>query len=792
MTTRFQPGDPQTAAGLEARLASTLLFDEPVTRVKLVSPARAKVLARLHIETVRDLLTHFPRRYVDMSAVSTVADARIGQACTICGQVYKIEVKRPKRVPLVEITLVDGTGTLMLTMFRQVWLADKVRPGMTVAVAGKLEFDYGFKRMTNPYLEVLEQGADAAGVVIPVHPATEKISAAMMRRLISNALDATRGVLDPLPLSLRVKYRLMSKQSALFCIHFPQNMAEQAEARRRLVYEELLLLQITLMVNSDARSTGKAACTHVVDGPCMQALEAAVPFELTDEQRTARAEILAQLAAPKAANHMLLGDVGTGKTVVAAFALAAAADTGAQAALMAPTELLARQHAESLGPLLDAAGITWDVLTGSTDAARRASILARVASGQVSVLIGTHALIEPDVVFENLTLAVIDEQQRFGVDQRAALLGKGDNPDSLLLTATPIPRTLALALFGNLTLSYLHKRPNDCVKRTTKVHPRTLKGEAYDAALEALARGEQVYVVCPLIGAERPYVAAENLSGERLDSGKSSKGRDSAQGFKTAAERFSAENRDSSQNLKTSGERLDSGKSSKARGSRASAPDEDAYEYANVSIEAESDMQGENVAAAKAHARFLQEKTFIDYKVELLHGKLPAAEKQAVMQRFAAGETQVLVATTVIEVGINVPNATVMIIEDADRFGLAQLHQLRGRVGRGNLPAQVHLISGSKAPTALTRLAAMEKTDDGFELSNYDLSLRREGDILGNRQSGASGLKLVNIVRDGAIIEAAHNDARAMLDADPGLREPEHRALAREARMVFGATIKGD
>lgn len=772
MTTRFQPGDPQTAAGLEARLASTLLLDEPVTRVKLVSPARAKVLARLHIETVRDLLTHFPRRYVDMSAVSTVADARIGQACTICGQVYKIEVKRPKRVPLVEITLVDGTGTLMLTMFRQVWLADKVHPGMTVAVAGKLEFDYGFKRMTNPYLEVLEQGADAAGVVIPVHPATEKISAAMMRRLISNALDATRGVLDPLPLSLRVKYRLMSKQSALSCIHFPQNMAEQAEARRRLAYEELLLLQITLMVNSDARSTGKAACTHVVDGTCMQALEAAVPFELTDEQRTARAEILAQLAAPKAANHMLLGDVGTGKTVVAAFALAAAADTGTQAALMAPTELLTRQHAESLGPLLDAAGITWDVLTGSTDAAQRASILARVASGQVSVLIGTHALIEPDVVFENLTLAVIDEQQRFGVDQRAALLGKGDNPDSLLLTATPIPRTLALALFGNLTLSYLHKRPNDCVKRTTKVHPRTLKGEAYDAALEALARGEQVYVVCPLIGdnawdakaaadAERASVAAENLSGEKLDSGKSSKGRDSAQ-------------------------------NPKARGSRAFAPDEDAYEYANVSIEAESDMQGENVAAAKAHARFLQEKTFIDYKVELLHGKLSAVEKQAVMQRFAAGETQVLVATTVIEVGINVPNATVMIIEDADRFGLAQLHQLRGRVGRGNLPAQVHLISGSKAPTALTRLAAMEKTDDGFELSNYDLSLRREGDILGNRQSGASGLKLVNIVRDGAIIEAAHNDARAMLDADPGLREPEHRALAREARMVFGATIKGD
>ncbi len=738
MSTRFQPGDSQTAKGLEARLASTLLLDEPVTRVKLISPARASVLAKLHIETVRDLLTHFPHRYVDMSTVSTVADARIGNTCTIRGRVYKVEVKRPKRVPLVEITLVDGTGTLMLTMFRQVWLADKLRPGVTVAVAGKLEFDYGFKRMINPYLEILDQDAEATGVIIPVHFATEKISAAMMRRLVSNALDATRGLLDPLPLDLRLKYRLMSKQTALSCIHFPQSMAEQAQARRRLVYEELLLLQITLMINSEKRSEGKSACSHVIGGAHMAALEAALPFNLTEEQMTARAEIFERLAAPKAANHMLLGDVGTGKTAVAAFALAACADTGTQAALMAPTELLARQHAESLGALFDEASITWDVLTGSTADATKADILRRVAAGEITVLIGTHAIIEPSVAFKNLTLAVIDEQQRFGVDQRAALLAKGDNPDALFLTATPIPRTLALALFGNLTLSYLRRRPNDSARRTTTVHPRTLKGEAYDAALEALDRGEQVYVVCPLIG--------KSFSGE-ISRHNDGGARDSSDGVS---------------------------------------------EYGDISIEADCDMQGEDVAAAAAHARFLQSKTFVDYKVELLHGKLSAGEKQAVMQRFAAGETQVLVATTVIEVGINVPNATVMIIEDADRFGLAQLHQLRGRVGRGSLPAQVHLISGSKAPASLTRLAAMEKTDDGFELSNYDLSLRREGDILGNRQSGASGLKLVNIVRDSAIIECAHDDARALLDADPGLQAEEHRALAREARIVFKAAIEGE
>lgn len=718
------------------RLAATLALDESVGRVRLVSPARARALDGLGIRTVRDLATHFPRRYIDLSRKATVAAGVIGEQCTVEGAVHEIKLKKPKpRLTLVELSLVDGTGVLMVTCFRQPWLMDQVKPGMRIAVAGKLEFNYGFKRMTNPYLEVLDGEGAAEGMIIPVHPACEKISAAWMRRLVGNALEAVRGLHDPLPLELRAKYRLMSRGAALSCIHFPHAMDEVAEARRRLVYEELLLLELMLMRESRERTDGCEPVVHAVDGPRMTALAEAVPFRLTDEQEEAKRDILAALAAPQTANHLLLGDVGTGKTVVAAFALAAAADTGAQALLMAPTEVLARQHGKSLGPLFDAAGISWAVLTGSTPSAEREAVLARVAEGSVDVLVGTHALLEDDVAPRRLSLVVIDEQQRFGVEQRAKLLAKGDAPDALYLTATPIPRSLALALFGNLTLSYLKHRPHDAAQRATFVHQKADRGHAYDAARAALARGEQVYVVCPLIGQD---------SGER-----------------------------------------DAKAADGGSGGRRREADEEAYEYAAISIETDDDLEGDDVAAAAKEASYLQGTVFADYRVELLHGRMPASEKQAVMQRFRDNETQVLVATTVIEVGVDVPNATVMIVEDADRFGLSQLHQLRGRVGRGEKAAEVHLVSASKSDAALTRLSAMVDTDDGFELASYDLSLRREGDILGNRQHGASGLKLVNVMRDGAVIESAHADAAAILEEDPNLELPAHRALAREVRIVY-------
>lgn len=720
-----------TASGAIDRLAATLALDEPVTRVKGVSPTRATVLEKLGIHTIRDLLSHYPRRYVDLSCVCAVSEACIGQTCTIAGTVHEIKLKRPKpKLSLVEISLVDGSGVLMVTCFRQPWLMDSVKAGMAIAVAGKVEFNYGFKRMTNPYLEQIGDGP-AEGMIIPVHPATEKLSAAWMRRLVGNALDSVTGVLDPLPLDMRCRYRLMSKGAALRAVHFPRSMDEVKAARRRLAFEELLYLELHLMQASAQRVGDASPVRHIVPGPHLAALRDAIPFELTDEQESACNDVFSVMGADRVANHMILGDVGTGKTVVAAHALAVAADTGGQALLMAPTEVLARQHAKGMFPLLEAAGLRCAVLTGTTARAQRDEIVVRLAAGDIDVLVGTHALLEDDVAPANMTLAVIDEQQRFGVDQRARLLAKGSAPDALYLTATPIPRTLALAIFGDLTLSYIKRRPHDNARRTTRVLLKSDRGRAYDAAKEALARGEQAYVVCPLIG-------------------------------KTAEERD-------------------------AKAPRAREIDglEEESVHPVVAIEDESDFGDDDVAAATQEARFLQSKVFVDHTVGLLHGGLPSSEKHEVMDRFRTGEIDVLVATTVIEVGVDVPNATVMIIEDADRFGLSQLHQLRGRVGRGELDAQVFLISASKREDAVARLSAMEKVDDGFELASFDLSLRREGDILGNRQSGASVLKLVNVARDGRVIEAAHEDARLIMETDPDLEEPDHAAMAREIRMLF-------
>ncbi|MCD8316646.1 MAG: ATP-dependent DNA helicase RecG [Eggerthellaceae bacterium] len=701
------------------RLSATLALDEPVTRVQQVSPVRAQGLKKLGITTIRDLVTNYPRRYVNMSVVVTIENSRIGQPCSISGKICHLKLKTPRpRFKLVEVTVNDGTGTLIATMFQQPWLMDQLSIGEHITVSGKVEFNYGYKRMSSPYIEHLD-GEIAEGKVIPIHPATEKLSVTWIRKFVSNALKLIEGTYDPLPLDLRRKYRLMSRGPALSAIQFPQSMDEVTQARRRLVYEEIFLLELHLMMEGLKRARNETPVQHNISGKHLEAFDRVIPFELTDEQISAKNDILRVMASPTLANHMILGDVGTGKTIVAAFALAAAADSSGQALFMAPTEVLARQHMQTLGPLLADAGIKSDLLTGSTPAPKREQILKDLADGTLDVLFGTHALIEPDVIANNMTLAVIDEQQRFGVEQRAALLSKGSAPDALYLTATPIPRTLALALFGNLTFSYLKKRPIKGSGRTTKVLSKSLKGQAYDAAREALKRGERVFVVCPLIG--------------RKD-------------------------------IKT----------------------EDEEDGPSISIETDADFLGDDIASATKQASFLQQKTFYDWKVDLLHGAMKPAEKHEVMERFRSGESQVLVSTTVIEVGVDVPEATVMIIEDADRFGLSQLHQLRGRVGRGKVSGQVFLISSSKQESAMTRLMAMESTDDGFELAQYDLSLRREGDILGNRQSGASILKLVNIARDGKIIEAAHSDARAILDVDPDLSDPDPLALAREVRILFG------
>ena len=772
------------------RTMCTMRLDADVSNVSGVSAARSKALKKMGISTVGDLVTLYPRRYIDLSNVACIASAPIGENCTIRGNIYDMKLKRPRaQLVLVEITLVDNTGTLIITAFRQPWLMNTLSPGATVAVAGKVEFNYGFKRMTNPFIEEIDviQTSDAGlsdGVIIPVHPACAEISAAWMRRLVKNALNACDALEDFLPLELRKKHALMSRRCALRAIHFPHSMHEKTLAHKRLAYEEVLLLQLALMQNGargSRKSTAEGAIgkdgtaegsageaggiSHVIQGVCVRNLYDALPFSLTNDQKTAIQEILEVMHKPMCANHMLLGDVGTGKTIVCAFALAAVADTHTQAAVMAPTEVLARQYAQSIGPLLTQLGISWDTLTGSTPAYERASILSRLQSGEIHVLFGTHALIEPDVQFRSCSLCVIDEQQRFGVKQRARLLEKGHAPDALYLTATPIPRSLALTLFGNLTLSYVRERPFSGACRCTKVYTRDNEERAYQAAREALERGEQVYVVCPLIGlsteqrnarAHANMHGSQNTAGARTDTGA----------------QLNKKKGTSPQTYQTS------------HANQTHQTQDDYYEFSLMSIESEQDYAHENVAAATTKAKILQDTLFYDFRVALLHGKMTSAEKQKTMDNFRSGAVQVLVATTVIEVGVDVAHATVMIIEDADRFGLSQLHQLRGRVGRSELASQVFLISNSSSSAALDRLRAMEQTDDGFELASYDLSLRREGDILGNRQHGTSTLKLINVVRDSNIIQAAHDDAQELLSADPQLMQTVHRSLAREVRAL--------
>lgn len=709
------------------RLHATLALDSPVSSVKLVSPARAQILHdAMGVRTVRDLLQSYPLRYVDMSKVVTAESAQIGMQCTLAAQVYEVKLKKIRqKLTLVEVSLVDETGLIIAACFNQPWLSEKLRKGDVVTVSGKVEFSYGFKRMTNPLIEKHESGEEVQGMVLPIHPATAKISRTMMKRIVGNALSQVQGAYDPLPLALRRKYRLYSRFEAFRGVHQPLSMEDCHQAKRRLRYEELFFLELELVERERRRAAQHTPFAQALSEAEIEQIQSCLPFTLTADQDAAVADILTRMAASYPMNHLLLGDVGTGKTVVAAFALVCAAKSGNQAMLMGPTEVLVSQYGLSIGPILDACNISWATVMGQTPQEEKDQAIAQFNSGNIQVLFGTHVLIQDAVAPCKCSLVCIDEQQRFGVEQREALIDKAPGADVLSMTATPIPRSLALARYGGLSLSYLHKPPAKQGGRTTKVCHFTEEGIAYDALRAALGRGEQAYVICPLIGVDLPKPEAEKHDEDEMGS----------------------------------------------------------IEYAAIEWGIEHDEVGNTLSAATKHAEILSSQIVPQARVALLHGKMAPREKDEVMRKFRDGEVDVLVSTTVVEVGVDVPNATVMIIEDADRFGLAQLHQLRGRVGRGKLPGQVFLVSRSRAPEALSRLQAMEKTEDGFALSEMDLSLRREGDIFGDRQYGRSPLKLVNVVRDKAVIEAAYADARSIREAD-WATEDERSVVMQELATI--------
>jgi ATP-dependent DNA helicase RecG len=685
------------------RVSRLAAHDEPVTAVRYVDGPRADALARLGIANVGDLLRHYPNRWLDLRTTAPLARLPLGMDATAVGTVHEVIVKRPRpRLSVTEVAITDETGVLVGVWFNQPYLQQRFRVGDRVAFAGVVQMEFGLRQMKTPFVERLGSSDEASwlGRILPVHPATEGLSSNWIRRLVAEAIAQFGDVPDPLPAEVRVRRDLVPRATALADIHFPHDVESRDAARTRLAYEELLMVQLGMATRRHALVVERKGFAHVKGGAAHDAVATALPFELTGDQTRAVAEIARDMASRRPMNRMLLGDVGTGKTAVAAFALAAAADSGTQAAMMAPTEVLARQYSRALGPLLDAADISWRLLTGSTAAAERRQILAGLESGDVAVAFGTHALLTEKVVFRRLTLAIVDEQHRFGVSQRLGLRGKGEAVDMLVMTATPIPRSLALTLYGDLDASYLREHPSAGARDriVTRIVPKSGRDEAYDTVRTAVAAGRQAYVVCAIVD--------------------------------------------------------------------------------------ESDTT--EATAAVREAERLQKRVFKDLRVGLLTGQMRAAEKMAAMDEFVAGRIDVLVATTVIEVGVDVPNATVMIVENAERFGLAQLHQLRGRVGRGGHGGEVLLFADAKTAEAKARMTAFVSTSDGFALAEQDLILRGEGQLLGERQHGLPELRIASIARDAALIEQAREDARRIVEADPHLTDPRDALLLQEMRRSYG------
>jgi ATP-dependent DNA helicase RecG len=671
-----------------------------VIQARFVDEVRAQALSRIGIQTIGDLLAHVPFRYMDLSRIATLADAPIGLDATVVGTVHEVRVKTPRpRLTVTEVSVVDGTGVLIAVWFNQPWVAQRHVVGERVALAGKVEFDYGFKRMKAPLVERLPPDDDpvTAGRVLPVHRATEGLSTAWLRRLIAGAVDDFADVPDHLPVEIRIRRGLPNLAAALRSVHFPVRLPDAEAARRRLAYDELLVLLLYMAMRRHSLTREQAGVPHVIDGARLGRLRDALPFELTADQAAAVSDILQDMGKPRPMNRMLLGDVGTGKTVVATCALVAAADSGMQATMMAPTEVLATQYAERVGPLLDGVGVTWSLLTGSTSPSSRRDILARAADASLDVLFGTHALLEESVTFSRLSLAIVDEQHRFGVTQRRDLRGKGAAVDLLVMSATPIPRSLALTLYGDLATSYVRSRPSSASGVTTHhVKPHAAR-PAHEAVRAAVRDGRQAFVVCALV---------------------------------------------------------DESKVSAAK-------------------------------AAVREAERLKNEVFPDLRVGLLTGRMKSSEKAEVMAAFRRGDIDVLVSTTVIEVGIDVPNATVMLIEDADRFGMAQLHQLRGRVGRGSCPGEVWLIADPKSQESRARIQALIETTDGFELADRDLRLRGEGQVMGDRQHGVPDLRVASLIDDLELVRAAREDAFRIISDDPHLRADHHAPLLRRVKRVF-------
>jgi ATP-dependent DNA helicase RecG len=669
------------------------------------------------IESALDLLQHYPRRYHDRTQHAEIAQLSIGDEATVTAEVRRIRVRRTRnRRAIVEVVVYDGTDLLNITFFNQPWRERQLPEGTEAAFFGKLELYRGKRQMTNPVVDVLDRLGERTGVIVPVYPQSGKadVSTWQLRPVVASALDWAGDLDDPLPRELRRELKLVDRTWAYRHVHQPDDLEEARKAQRRLRFDEFLRMQVGLVARKRAFEAEESGICHRLDGPLVDEFLRRLPFEPTADQSRAIDEIARDMAGPSPMHRLLQGEVGSGKTVVALAALLVAVQGGYQGAFMAPTEVLAEQHdlgsrellagltVPSAATLMGERPVTVALLTNRTGAADRRRMASELAAGEIDIVVGTHALIYGEVEFARLGLAVIDEQHRFGVEQRALLRGMGDEPDVLVMTATPIPRTAGFLIYGDLDKSELRMMPPGRTPVTTEaVGPGPLeRGGAYERLRSEVAAGRQGYVVCPLVeGSPRVEAKAATEELERL--------------------------------------RVD--------------------ELAGL-------------------------------RLGLLHGQMKAAEKEAVMGEFRAGSLDVLVATTVIEVGVDVANATVMIVEDADRFGLSQLHQLRGRVGRGRHDSWCFLFADPTTPEGRARLDAMVESTDGFVLAERDLDIRGAGEVFGERQAGFSDLKLGRIPRDEAYVVAARDAAERILDVDPVLER--HAALREEVKDLLGDAVE--
>lgn len=727
------------------RLAASCALDAPLGMLSYVTPARAKLFSNIGIHTLRDLILRVPRRYLDFSRHVSILEAAVNDTVTISCVIDRINLKRPRpHLSIVEMYVTDTIGIMRISFFRQPWLAKAYHVGDVVALLGKVEYSYGFKCMNSPFIELIHAAdtrptdghaadthtADAHAQdksalellpnarldthILPVYALCDGLSAAWYRRIIKICLHKILPLVDCIPSVYLARNRLMGYSTAIQQIHMPTSMSAQDAARRRFAYNELFFLQLALRARTSVEDA-QDPIQHCINGSHLKNFYKALPFELSAEQQSAAHDLLHDMQAKTCMNRLLLGDVGTGKTAVCALGFAVCADTSTQAAMLAPTSVLAQQYAEKIGTLLTKLSISWALLTSATTKSERASILSGLQTGSVQVIFGTTSLLSDDVQFHKLSYIVIDEQHRFGVHQRLALRQKSPFADLLAMSATPIPRTLALSFYGDLTCSFIKHKPFSTAKVTTKVLANENVSVAYDAVAACIEQGQQAYIICPLIDNQDARTTVDDIAPNAQSS---------AQTLHSAQQTFEA----------------------------------------------------------------LKHSSFSAYRIGLLTGRMDSEEKDRVMSQFRAHKLDVLVATTIVEVGVDVPRACAMIILDADRFGLATLHQLRGRVGRGSLAAQVYLVTASKKHSlARRRLDILENTFDGFELSQKDLELRREGDILGYRQSGTLTLHVCDMVRDMDLIEAAHRDVGELLDGDPRLSQAQHRALVHEMYARFPA-----